>query len=259
MKNNKKKIIIIGIAIVLLIIGIVLVVINNNSNNMKKTLEKVNSLALKGATKNELSKIFKTDELQSDYMLTGPDCYMRLKPTDVKIKKYNLNNYVKTQDSLSKTVEKSIEENFFTLISDKTRKENNATVYSGVVRTFYQLEYLQDLKELQNLILNEYKDNNKVNEEVDSYKAKVVAMKILDKKLDNYKNKDEYSGFNIYVYEDDNKTGSSFVSYMNMLQGINYHNDEVNKLEETRQDRIKDYLEEAKDNNTVNKGNLLEI
>lgn len=257
--KNKKKIIIIGIAIVLLIVGIVLVIINNNSNNMKKTLEKVNNLALKGATKNELSKIFRTEELESDYMLTGPDCYMRLKPTEAKVKEYNLSNYIKEQDKLSKTVEKSIEENFFTLINDTTTKENNATVYSGVVRTFYQLEYLQDLKELQKLILTEYKENNTLNEDIDNYKAKVVAMKILDKKLDNYKNKDEYSGFNIYVYEDDTKTGSSFVSYMNMLQGINYHNDDVNKLEETREQRIKDYLEEAKNNNTVNKDSLLEI
>ncbi|MBR6948854.1 MAG: hypothetical protein IKH54_01545 [Bacilli bacterium] len=257
--KNKKKIIIIGIAIVLLIVGIVLVIINNNSNNMKKTLEKVNNLALKGATKNELSKIFRTEELESDYMLTGPDCYMRLKPTEAKVKEYNLSNYIKEQDKLSKTVEKSIEENFFTLINDTTTKENNATVYSGVVRTFYQLEYLQDLKELQKLILTEYKENNTLNEDIDNYKAKVVAMKILDKKLDNYKNKDEYSGFNIYVYEDDTKTGSSFVSYMNMLQGINYHNDDVNKLEETREQRIKDYLEEAKNNNTVNKDSILEI
>ena len=257
--KNKKKIIIIGIAIVLLIVGIVLVIINNNSNNMKKTLEKVNNLALKGATKNELSKIFRTEELESDYMLTGPDCYMRLKPTEAKVKEYNLSNYIKEQDKLSKTVEKSIEENFFTLINDTTTKENNATVYSGVVRTFYQLEYLQDLKELQKLILTEYKENNTLNEDIDNYKAKVVAMKILDKKLDNYKNKDEYSGFNIYVYEDDAKTGSSFVSYMNMLQGINYHNDDVNKLEETREQRIKDYLEEAKNNNTVNKDSILEI
>jgi len=257
--KNKKKLIIIGFAIIFIVIGVVLVINNNYNKNMKKTLEKVNSLALKGATKNELSKIFKTDDLESDYLLTGPDCYMRLKPSDEKIKENSLSSYVKEQDKLSKTVEKNIEENFYTLISDTTRKENNATVYSGVVRTFYQLEYLQDLKAIQSSIINEYKENNEVDEEIDNYKAKIVAMKILDKKLDTYKNKDEYSGFNIYVYEDDTKTGSSFVSYMNMLQGINYHNEYVNKLEDTREERIKEYIEEAKNNNIISKDNLLKI
>ena len=257
--KNKKNIIIIGIAIVLMIIGVVLVINNNSNNNMKKKLEKVNNLALKGASKDEFSKIFITDKLESDYLLTGPDCYMRLKPSDEKIKANNLNSYVKEQNKLSESVEKNIEDNFFTLINETTRKENNATVYSGVLRTFYQLEYLQDLKAIQSSLINEYKENNSVNEEIDNYKAKIVAMKILDQKLDNYKNEDEYSGFNVYVYEDDIKTGSSFVSYMNMLQGINYHNDYVNELEKTREERIKNYIEEAKNNNVINKDNLLEI
>lgn len=61
-------------------------------------------------SKEELNKVIKSDKLDSNYLLTGENCYFRLKPSDEIIKNNNLANYSKIQNTLANKVEKQVSE-----------------------------------------------------------------------------------------------------------------------------------------------------
>ena len=253
-KENQKDLEKLGIILVVVISVITILVLGIKANkdgstlSIKDRVDKVNKLVIAGVSKEELNKVIKSDKLDSNYLLTGEDCYFRLKPSDEIIKNNNLANYSKIQNTLANKVEKLVSEELEIQMNDDKyiRKENNAKVYSGTLKAFYLTQYLVDLKNLEEKIYAEYsiEDNN----EILRYKSKVMAMRILDEHLGEYKNLDQYSGFNIYVYEDDSKTADSIANYLNMLQGVNYSNETVTNLEKTREERLTSYLEDAHEN-----------
>ena len=61
-------------------------------------------------SKEELNKVIKSDKLDSNYLLTGENCYFRLKSSDEIIKNNNLANYSKIQNTLANKVEKQVSE-----------------------------------------------------------------------------------------------------------------------------------------------------
>ena len=61
-------------------------------------------------SKEELNKVIKSDKFDSNYLLTGENCYFRLKPSDEIIKNNNLANYSKIQNNLANKVEKQVSE-----------------------------------------------------------------------------------------------------------------------------------------------------
>ena len=250
-KNKINKILIIILVVtaaILLITSLILIIVKSSkSSAVEKKLNKINQLVINGSSKESLSKYMNVDKIDGNYLMTGPDCYMREKPNDQAIKDNKLDTYVKQQNKYASNVEKKIKENFQFIMNDNTFKDNGAKVYTGVVRGYYQLEYMLDLKEIQKQLIEKL---NVEDEEINQYKAKVIGMKILNNYLSIYENKDNYSGINIYVYEDKDMTDSSIASYLNMLQGVNYSNKEVVELEETREQRIKEYIDkEIKNNN----------
>lgn len=255
LKENQKDLEKLGIILVAVIAVITILVLGIKSNksgstlSIKERVNKVNKLVIAGVSKEELNKVIKSDKLDSNYLLTGEDCYFRLKPSNEIIKNNNLANYSKIQNTLATKVEKLVSEELEIQMNDDKyiRKENNAKVYSGTLKSFYLTQYLVDLKNLEEKVYAEYSIEDNDNE-ILRYKSKVMAMRILDEHLGEYKNLDQYSGFNIYVYEDDSKTADSIVSYLNMLQGVNYSNETVTNLEKTREERLTSYLEDAHEN-----------
>lgn len=257
MKTNIRKIaIIIIIILILILIGIIIkhTLFGTKKENINSKMENISQLAISGASKEELSKYFNIENLDSNSIMTGPDSYMREKPSDEIIKQYKLSDYIKLQDKLAANVEKKIKDNFTLILGEKTTDANGGTVYSGSVKGYYQLEYLLDLKTLQSTLSDEYKEDN---DEVTNYKAKVIAMKILDDYLSIYENKKYFGGINLYIYSDDEeKTATSYISFLNALQGVSYNNEEVDKLESTRDTRLKEYLENAKSKKIINGLNI---
>ena len=247
-RNNKLLVIILVVAAILLLTSLILLIVNSSGNKVERKLNKINQLVINGSSKDALSKYMNIDKIDGNYLMTGPDCYMREKPDDETIKANKLEKYVSLQNKYASNVEKKIKENFQFIMGEKTFKDNGATVYTGVVRGYYQLEYMLDLKEMQRQLIETLKLEN---EEINQYKSKVIGMKILDNYLSQYENKKYYSGTNIYVYEDQDKTDLSMSNYLNMLQGVNYNNEDVDKLEETRISRIKEYIEKE-----ITKNNL---
>lgn len=257
MKKSIRKIAIILIIIVILIlVGIIVknTLFEKKKEDINSKMENISQLAINGATKEELSKYFNTEKLDGNSIMTGPDSYMREMPSEETIKEYKLSEYIKLQDKLAANVEKKIKDNFTFILGKKTADDNGGVVYTGSVKGYYQLEYLLDLKTLQGTLSEEYKEDN---DEVTNYKAKVIAMKILDDYLSIYENKKYFGGVNLYIYADDeDKTTTSYLSFLSTLQGVTYNNEDVNKLEDTRDTRLKEYLENAKNKKIINGLNI---
>ena len=181
---------------------------------------------------------------------------MRTRLDDKTIKDNNLDNYVIIQDELATNVEKKIQSNFDYSISNVI-EEDDYTQYSVLLKSYYQIAYLLDLEELQKqLLVKSAQEDNEVN----NYKAKVIALKILDKRLDDYVNKDENCMANLYRYQnDEERNNSSLLSYINLLQGLNYNNEKIfteNQLNIT--ERMNTYINEAIENKLINE-NVLEL
>ena len=222
----------------------------------KELIENLNKLLINGGSKEDIKELTGLDDIDETSLMTGKDCYMRTRPDDKTIKDNNLDNYVILQDELATNVEKKIQSNFEYSISN-VKEESDYTQYSVLLKSYYQIAYLLDLEELQKqLLVKSTLEDNDIN----NYKAKVIALKILDKKLDDYVNEDENCMANLYRYKNDKeRNNSSLLSYINLLQGLNYHDEKVfteNQLNIT--ERISGYIEEAIQNNLINV-NVLEI
>ncbi len=253
--------IIIGIAIIALLSTIVVNVVSfdkkaNDEKNTKELIENLNNLLINGGSKEEIKELTGLDDIDETSLMTGKDCYMRTRLDDKTIKDNNLDNYVIIQDELATNVEKKIQSNFDYSISNVI-EEDDYTQYSVLLKSYYQIAYLLDLEELQKqLLVKSAQEDNEVN----NYKAKVIALKILDKRLDDYVNKDENCMANLYRYQnDEERNNSSLLSYINLLQGLNYNNEKIfteNQLNIT--ERMNTYINEAIENKLINE-NVLEL
>ncbi|MDO4995753.1 MAG: hypothetical protein Q4E69_01105 [Bacilli bacterium] len=256
---NKGKIrlileIIISILIVIFL-GIILCNVikfdsKDNTKETKEMIEELNTLLINGGTKEEIIALTGIDEIDSRILLTGPDSYMALYPDKSEINNENIDAYIEEQNKLVKNVENKIKSNFNATVQD-IKEEDNSKVYKVLLKSYYQITYLEDLQELQKkVLLASSLENNTLN----NYKSKVLALKILDSHLDYYVNKDENCLAILYDYKDDkDKTKQSIISYINMLQGINYHNEEIIEEDVIKKNkRLQEYIVEAKNNNSVN-------
>ena len=261
MKSKMRLIIEIIIVISILVLSSI-IVINvvsvdkkaNEEKNTKDLIENLNKLLINGGSKEEIIELTGLDDVDETSLMTGKDCYMRTRPDDKTIKDNNLDNYVIIQDELSSNVEKKIQSNFYYSIDD-VQEEDDYTQYSVLLKSYYQIAYLLDLEELQKQLLAK---SGLEESEVNNYKAKVIALKILNERLDDYVNNDENCMANLYRYKNDKeRNDSSLLSYINLLQGLNYHNEKVfteNQLNIT--ERINTYINVAIENKLINESVL---
>lgn len=241
MEKAKKFILPIIIVLVLIIIAIILSLFltkEGKDQNTKFTeeiakeyIEKINKVLIQGGTKEEIISTIQVSEeniLKQDIM-TGKEMYLLQTPSKNITKENDIKEYQKAAQKVAKKLEKAIQENFEYKVIGVANEKN----YMGVLvsyKTFYYNAYINDLHQIQNELLirkgydfesDKFKPNNKFK--LDQYKAKIKAATILDKYLNDYKNKEEinkvYVNFDNYQIENNSE---NFISYMMNIEGYTY-------------------------------------
>ena len=218
--------------------------------------DEVTKLYVNGGTKEELEKKTGFDNIESLNIITGPDSYTRVTPSKSVTDKNNLDDYVSKAAELSKNLEKEIKDNLdYSILASNTT--GNVKTYMVTLKSYFYYIYMFDLNNLQEIILtNSGLEYNEVNE----YKAKVKAMEILDKHLDNYQNEsDETTAIVTYTLNDSEATSQSLYDYLLILEGENYlyNCDTVTNLMENQNQRVQDYYNFGLSEGILDSNNLL--
>ena len=259
-KNRERKVQLFIFIVLLVIVLIAIRYIYLPENTMSQRITYLTELLSKKSSRASYVEYIGINEFSNTSIITGKDSFIREKPNSEEIETHRLEEYVKIQDELATNVEKKIISNLEYKVGDIADIEEDVLIYHVKLKTYYEIEYQLDLIELRDKLLEEYRNKNEnINEEIAEYKAKVLAMKLLNDKLKNYENSNEYCVANIYYYKDSYKTSKSLVSYLNALQGSNYNNDVIDTLTLTREDRINDYIKDAKTYGVINSNNILEL
>lgn len=247
MKNKKKTnkrtkiIIILAAAIILIAAGVGFYFLGKatlgdngekgtlTEEGMKNYVEELTELLINGGTKEELIKKIGSENILDTDIMTGKDMYLRQKPDDAIISKYNLDNYVTLGEELATTLENAIKNNFEYKITDVI-DNNDFTSVTVAYKTFYYAGYINDLSQVQNNLLTRAGydlDTVSITDEfqADSYKAKIKAAYLLNNYLDNYRNENE-NNETIVSFMNDNPTESAdeFLSYLMNITGYAYTN-----------------------------------
>lgn len=194
-------------------------------------VEKINKVIMNGGTKRQYLSVLRRKQLLDTDIMTGPDMYLRQKPSNKVIQKNSLSSYTTKGEELAKKLEKAIKDNFECEIEGVLTKEDYLAVLV-TYKSFYYNAYIKDLTAIQNelLIRTGYDFENITSEqektiEVDSYKAKVKAASLLNDRLDMYKNNEESK--RVYINFDGKKiegNSDNFLSYLMNLEGYTYTN-----------------------------------
>lgn len=194
-------------------------------------VEKLNKVIMDGGTKQQYLSVLRRDQILNTDIMTGPDMYLRQKPSNKVIQKNSLSSYTKKGEELAKNLEKAIKDNFECEIEGVLTKEDYLAVLV-TYKSFYYNAYVKDLNSIQNELLIKvgYDFDNLTKEqektiEVDSYKAKVKAASLLNDRLDMYKNNEESK--RVYINFDGKKiegNSDNFLSYLMNLEGYTYTN-----------------------------------
>ncbi len=263
---KKKKIVIISlIVIVIIITGIVLWLFMNNQNNTetqaytkKEIIELISDGFANGISKNELEELI-DQEISDKTMMTGEDAYLLQTPEDSLIEKYDLTDYVSSNEEYFERLETKIKENYFWEFDGEN--EANQDIYFVTLKTYQYGVYLSDLEEMVSLLTLEYPFENGEDQEINNYKARVIAMKLLDSHLDDYiSSSDSYTIAIFFTDIDDEDTQASLAQYLMDLSGYSNSQDEtINNMEINRTQRMQEYIEQAISDGTLNEEDILQI
>lgn len=271
----KKKIITI-IAIVVVIIGVIILSMillkekpnKSNENNLKveepvvestpentkehlqQLLEK--DLVDKNITKDKMEQILGVS-ISSQMIVLGKDSYIMDHPEAELIEKYNLSDLVKKQEEYAKRIQDEFLKEFKYEFADVTEFEDQ--IHQNVkITAFYYGLYLNDLDELTQYIyqLKNYQISVDFLTEqniIQGYKYQVLAMEILDKNFDVYKNvTDESLVVDIIYRKNKPATSDELFSLLCNMLGITYKNagiDGANSKE--RQERMENYKQQVRE------------
>lgn len=241
MKKKTWIILIVIIALITITSGIILLSKEDKSTKKEnpKTqekivvdyVEKINKVIMNGGTKRQYLSVLRRKQLLDTDIMTGPDMYLRQKPSNKVVQKNSLSSYTTKGEELAKKLEKAIKDNFECEIEGVLTKEDYLAVLV-TYKSFYYNAYVKDLNSIQNELLIKvgYDFDNLTKEqektiEVDSYKAKVKAASLLNDRLDMYKNNEESK--RVYINFDGKKiegNSDNFLSYLMNLEGYTYTN-----------------------------------
>jgi hypothetical protein len=218
----------------------------------KNYIIRVNNVIIKGGSKQEINNVLKI-KIDNQNIMTGPDSYLRKKPNDKIIEKYQLENYVKQNDELTDNFDQTIKNNFEYKVV-KTKDSSKNITLNLKYKSFYYFAYMADLNSLETEILaktgyGEYGKKQATEEKaVNDYKAKVVAMQILNKHMSNYFNTSETKQIQL-VFEKGpiSKNATTLEYYLSNLRGELYKNDSLNQPN----NRIKKYSKEVNSKNPL--------
>ena len=154
----KKKLVIIA---VVAIGGGMLLSMNGGSKPSKKEdpktqekvvteyVEKLNKVIMDGGTKQQYLSVLRRDQILNTDIMTGPDMYLRQKPSSKVIQKNSLSAYTTKGEELAKKLEKAIKDNFECEIEGVLTKEDYLAVLV-TYKSFYYNAYIKDLNSIQN-------------------------------------------------------------------------------------------------------------
>lgn len=274
----KKKIIIIISTLLILSIIIGIIILKNSKVSKpepKKTKEEEISEKVEKFTKTATSekitqkkltqitgaKIFKED------IMLGQETYLREKPI---ISEEKLEEYLKVQDKYATNVENQIKENLEYKIEETITSVDDIIVTTVKFKSYYYSWYLLELKQIQANLLKQigYKietgfdgtptQQTKTNE----YKAKIKAMEILDYRLEDYKNQDEYMTFDIkYTAKDKDENRNSIMQYYSNLKGDYYPSTNIytEEFQKMASNRVEEIIKKAKQDGILNSKDPLEL
>ncbi len=254
----KNKIIITLIFII--IIAIILLIAfwpkkQEENYTKKEIVEKVSNGFINGISKEKLEKLMNQD-IADKTMITGNDAYLLTKPSQNKIDQYNLNEYVQKNQTYFSNLEKKIKENYSWEFDGEA--EANQSSYIINVKSYSYGTYLSDLEEMVNQLMIRVSDNTP--KDINKYKAKVIAMKILNSHLDEYICNEVKTILIDFTNINSDETKNSLMQYLVDLAGYNNLQDEnINAMEQNRQTRITEYIDNAINNKTLDKNDILKI
>ena len=192
----------------------------------------------------------------------GKDSALRYRPDQNIIKAYGLQKYIEEQDKYSEKVEDIAIKN----ISYKIIKVNKNSI-NYKIKPWYMYKYSYDLNILKELIMQDAKfkttEKNVFKEdyEVNEYKARVVALKILDKHLEEYDNNNEVLELK-FIFNGKRAAENELLSLYYTMEGVTSKTSPNKMTKEERKkeiEKMKNYLKESYSNGDYNSKNPYKI
>ncbi len=202
-------------------------------------------------TVKDLEEITKKPMISQDVFM-GKGSALRLKPDNKVMTRYDLSKYESVINKYAPIVEKRFLKN-----TKYTVKENESGNLEFKIKPWYFYNYSSDLSYLTDKILDEANfDMNKIYTDEffsSEYKARSIAIKIMNDHLDNYDNKDETVDFTFF-YENGKPTDIEYFSLYLNLCGATTKNSAMKETSFTaeQETRVTKYLKEAEKKGLIN-------
>ncbi len=258
---KKKLKIIISIIVLVSIVAVILLIAfwpNNKEKHYtkKKIVELISKGFVNGISKEDLENLMNQD-IADETMMTGEDAYLLQTPSEELINKYNLDSYVVENKKYFDNLEKKIKENYLWEFDGET--EENQQTYFINLKTYSYGIYLSDLKEIVNQLMVRISNGDPKN--INEYKAKIIAMKVLNSYLDEYIYNGDIKSIVIdFQNINSDETKNSLMQYLIDLAGYtNLQDENINAMEQNRQTRITEYIDIALNNGILDKNDILKI
>lgn len=272
MSTKKKKLIIVLTFVLLVLLGVTIYTFSTKSKTTFKEIKKENynytpaekeeikeevldnitQVTSENATINSLKNAISNEQVVNVFLTVGKDSYLRNKPSDEIIEKYNLSSLKEQQEYYVSRVEKKYLDNLkYEVVSEEV---GGGSLCENIeITTYYYSLYLNDYinitSSLENEIIDEKKDTKKEQEEkiVKNYKNQIAALKVLDNYLDDYDNFSKEKEEVKICYEDGElKDKDQILTLLIALQGELYSNmDMTNEVVlKKSNERLEKYLKE---------------
>ena len=240
------------IAFCFLICGVILYIRTNNNNKIEKV---DNIITNKFFNKNTLNIDFvkSTGRAMLLYnVVYGDESSLRHKPDSEIYDSYKLDRYAPDIDKYSSIVEKNF--------SDKLVYTASANIYGNIdykIKPWYFYSYSNDLNDFIEKILEyiNFDVSNMSNNEYNAYeyRARAIALKIMNDHLSNYDNKNEIINYELKFDNNNPNKNSLYDLYLNLIGSTSkYLSNESNQNK-----RISVYLNEALNEGLIDKNNFL--
>ena len=251
-----KKKLIFAMVILVIIIAVIIIIFlpkdkEEKAYNKKETIEEISNGLVNGMSKKDLEKLL-NQKISEQTIMTGKDAYLLKAPSNDLIEKYNLDKYVTVQKTYFEKLDSKIKNEYSWKFEGETK--GNQAYYYITINVYNYGIYLNDINEIQKQLLENYKATNNAEQEINEYKAKIIAMKLLDSHLDDYGNTQKTIAIS-FTNIDNDETKASLMQYLVDLAGYNSASDDIN----ARPVKIKNFIEENINNGVLNKQDLLAL
>ncbi len=262
MKFTKKKIIILSTTFVIAIAIIFFLFFKKSLNKYEYTPEQkdkikeeikqsTDSIVSKDVTVDSIRETLQDENIINIFLTVGEQSYLRNKPIDKLIKKYNLSSLVEEQKSYVEKVEKKYLDNLQYNIVSESENGNELCENIEIITYYYSLyltDYINIITALLEIPINEVDEEEE--SQIEYYKLQLKALKVLDKHLDEYDNFSKEKEKVQICYENGKlKDKTQMLTLAVALQGELYSNMDMsdeNVVKKT-DERLEKYLKEIEE------------